>query len=269
MSPESEAAFRLSAFIGVFFVLAVAEALWPRRALEFGRFRWFTNVGLSALNTLLLRLSYFVMPMLGVIAATYAEGFGWGVLPFLGISGWAAIILAFVALDLAVYLQHLAFHAVPALWRLHRVHHADPEIDVSTGIRFHPFEIAISQVWKIAVVLTVGAPALAVILFEVALNATSMFSHSNIRVPLNVDAILRRVIVTPEMHRIHHSTLMHETNSNFGFNFSFWDRLFGTYRPLAERDQMTMPIGLVSYQSEEPIRFFWLLQFPFRRGPEA
>lgn len=269
MSSEGEALLRLSIFLGVFAVLAAAEALWPRRALSFGRVRWIANIGLSALNTALLRLSYFVVPALTVIAAAGAEGQGWGLLPAIGLPYWAATILGLLALDLAVYGQHVAFHFVPALWRLHRVHHADPDFDVSTGIRFHPVEILISQVWKIVVVIALGVPAAAVLVFEIALNATSMFSHSNVRLPTGVDAILRRILVTPDMHRVHHSTAMPETNSNFGFNLSIWDRVFRTYRAQPMHDHTTMAIGLGSYPGEAPTRLPWLLAFPLMRGPAA
>lgn len=269
MSGSEEAFLRLAIFIGVFAVLAAAEAQWPRRALRFGRARWVANVGLSVLNTALLRLSFLAVPALTVLAAVYVERNGWGLLPALGLQGWVAAVFGFIVLDLAIYAQHVAMHFVPAFWRLHRVHHADPDFDVSTAIRFHPVEILLSQVWKIAVVLLIGAPALAVLVFEIALNATSMFSHANLRLPGAVDAFLKWTIVTPDMHRIHHSTVMQETNSNFGFNLSLWDRLFGTYRREPMGEQTTMPIGLQSYRSAEPTRFLWLLRFPFVRGPVA
>jgi sterol desaturase/sphingolipid hydroxylase (fatty acid hydroxylase superfamily) len=262
----SEAALRFAIFAGAFAVLAIAEAVWPRRALVLGRVRWVANLGLSALNTLLLRLSFFAVPALGVLAASYGEGAGLGVLPALGVTGVAAAAVGFLLLDLAIYAQHVAFHFVPGLWRLHRVHHADPEIDVSTGVRFHPVEILISQAWKIAVVLVVGVPAVAVVTFEIALNATSMFSHANLRLPVVLDGALRAVLVTPDMHRIHHSVEASETNSNFGFNLSLWDRLLGTYRGQPMGEQTTMPIGLPSYRGTEPTRFLWLLRFPFVRG---
>lgn len=270
MSAEGEALLRLSIFVGVFAALAGAEAVWPRRRLAYGRAqRWVTNVGLSALNTLLLRLSFFAIPALTVIAAAVVERQGFGLLPMLGLPFWAAAVIGFLVLDLAVYAQHVAVHYIPPLWRLHRVHHADPDFDVSTGIRFHPLEILISQGWKIAVVIAVGAPAAAVLAFEIVLNATSMFNHANLHLPPALDGVLRRAVVTPEMHRIHHSTIERETNSNFGFNLSVWDRLFGTYRAAAERDQATMPIGLASYRDSQPTRIGWLLLFPFARGPAA
>lgn len=270
MSAEGEALLRLSIFVGVFAALAGAEAVWPRRRLAYGRAqRWVTNVGLSALNTLLLRLSFFAVPALTVIAAVVVERQGFGLLPMLGLPFWAAAVIGFLVLDLAVYAQHVAVHYIPPLWRLHRVHHADPDFDVSTGVRFHPLEILISQGWKIAVVIAVGAPAAAVLAFEIVLNATSMFNHANLHLPPALDGVLRRAVVTPEMHRIHHSTIERETNSNFGFNLSVWDRLFGTYRAAAERDQATMPIGLASYRDAAPTRIWWLIRFPFARGPAA
>jgi sterol desaturase/sphingolipid hydroxylase (fatty acid hydroxylase superfamily) len=269
MSGSEEALLRFSIFVGVFFVLAAAETVWPRRALSFGRMRWLANVGLSAFNTVLLRMSFVVVPALVVWAALCVEERGWGLLPALGVSGWAAAVLGFVVLDLAIYGQHVALHHVPVLWRLHRVHHADPDFDVSTGIRFHPVEILLSQVWKILVVLAVGVPAAAVLAFEIALNATSMFSHANLRLPRMLDSALRLAVVTPDMHRVHHSIVTAETNSNFGFNLSLWDRLFGTYRREPMSDQTTMPIGLSSYRDANATHFLWLLRFPFVRGPSA
>lgn len=268
MEAGGEALLRLSIFAGVFGALAALEYAWPRRVPLASRVRrWGTNVGLSALNTLLLRVSFFAVPALGVIAAAFGEARGWGLFPALGAPGLVAAIAGFLLLDLAVYVQHVMFHLVPPLWRIHRVHHADTELDVSTGIRFHPVEILISQAWKIAVVLALGVPVLAVLVFEIALNATSMFSHSNLRIPERVDSLVRRVIVTPDMHRVHHSTVMHEANSNFGFNLSVWDRIFTTYRSRPALDHTTMPLGLASYRDERPQRFLWLLQFPFARGP--
>ncbi len=269
MGGPDEALLRLSIFIGAFGVLAAAEALWPRRAQAFGRLRWIGNIGVSAFNTAMLRLSYFVVPAVTVLAATYSEGRGLGLLPAMGVSGLATAVVGFLLLDLAIYGQHVVLHHVPVLWRLHRVHHADPEFDVSTGIRFHPLEILLSQVWKITVVLAVGIPAVAVLAFEIVLNATSMFSHTNVRLPRGLEAVLRLVLVTPDMHRVHHSTQTKEMNSNFGFNLSLWDRVFGTYRDKPISEQATMPIGLPSYGGADPTRFTWLLRFPFVRGPAA
>lgn len=269
MGGPSEALLRLSIFIGVFVVLAIAEALWPRRTQVLGRVRWIANLGLSVFNTAMLRLTYFAVPALTILAALYVEGKDIGLLPMMGVSHTVAAVIGFLALDLAIYGQHVVLHHVPALWRLHRVHHADPEFDVSTGIRFHPLEILLSQVWKIVVVVALGIPAVAVLAFEIVLNATSMFSHTNVRVPPWIDAALRFVVVTPDMHRVHHSTQTAEMNSNFGFNLSLWDRVFGTYREKPINEQATMPIGLPSYTGAEPTQFVWLLRFPFVRGAVA
>ena len=266
---ENEGLLRFLIFVSVFLVLAVAEALWPRRPVASRARRWSTNIGLVVVNTVVLRLLFLIVPALTVLAAVYVEGRGWGILPALGVSGIAAVAIALVVLDLAIYAQHVAFHFVPAFWRLHRVHHADTEFDVTTGVRFHIGEIFLSQAWKILVVLTVGAPAIAVLVFEIALNATSMFSHSNLHIASGVDRWLRLATVTPEMHRVHHSVVMDETNSNFGFNLSLWDRVFGTYRAASAGDQAVMPIGLESYRGSEPSHFVWLLRLPFARGPRA
>ena len=269
MPAESEGLLRFSIFLGLFAVLATSEAIWPRRAGAPRGSRWVANLSLVALNTLLLRLTSLVVPALPALAALYGGGRGWGLLPALGQSGVLAGVIAFVALDLALYLQHVALHFAPPLWRFHRVHHADTEFDATTGLRFHTIEILLSQVWKITVVLALGAPAVAVVVFEIVLNATSMFSHANVRLPDAVDRVVRLVIVTPDMHRVHHSTLTPEMNSNFGFNFAFWDRLFETYRPAPEGEHATMPIGLASYRGPEPRRLDWMLMFPFLKGASA
>ena len=270
MGVESEALLRLSIFASMFVALALAEIVWPRRQAGAGRaLRWATNLGLLALNTVLLRLSFFLVPALVVLAALFAERNGWGALPALGLTGTVGAVLAFLILDLSIYAQHVAMHKLPALWRLHRVHHADLEFDVTTGLRFHPLEIAVSQVWKIAVVFAVGAPAAAVLVFEIVLNASSMFTHANVRLGAVGDGLIRPFVVTPDMHRIHHSTAMAETDSNYGFNLSLWDRVFGTYRAAPLGDQATMAIGLGSYRGPESARFAWLLAFPFAAGARA
>ncbi len=269
MSGASEIFLRLSIFVGLLVVLAGFEALVPRR-VQAGRVtRWPANVGLSVLNSLMVRLSSSVVPGLSVLAALYGEGQGVGLLPLMGLKGLVAGFAGFVVLDLAIYLQHMAFHYVPLFWKVHRVHHSDTAFDVTTGIRFHPVEMLLSLAWKIAVIMVIGVPAATVLVFEIALNATSMFSHSNMRLPLWLDRAVRQVTVTPDMHRIHHSIERDETDSNFGFNLSVWDRLFGTYRGHSIGNQETMPIGLASYRSAEAARFLWLLKFPFVRGPAA
>lgn len=269
MDVESEGLLRLSVFLSVFVVLAAAEALWPRRPIVTRVQRWSTNIALVVFNTVVLRVLFLIVPALTVLAAVYVEGQGWGLLPALGVTGPAAAAIAFVALDLAIYAQHVAFHFVPAFWRFHRVHHTDTEFDVTTGLRFHIGEILLSQAWKTIVVLALGAPAIVVLAFEIALNATSMFSHSNLHLAGGVDRLLRLVTVTPEMHRVHHSVIAKEMDSNFGFNLSLWDRILGTYRAASSGDQVVMPIGLGSYRGGEPSRFLWVVGFPFAPGPRA
>jgi sterol desaturase/sphingolipid hydroxylase (fatty acid hydroxylase superfamily) len=254
---------RLSIFLSLFALIAVAELAWPRRQPERGQ-RWATNLGLLVMNTGMLRLLSFALPALPVVAAFAAQQWRWGLLPLLGVPDAAAAVIGFVVLDLAVYGQHVAMHFVPALWRMHRVHHADGVFDVTTGLRFHPLEILISQAWKIAVIVAVGLPVAAALVFEIALNAASMFSHANLRLPHTIERALRFVIVTPEMHRVHHSVERDEHDSNFGFNFSLWDRLFATYRATARLPQETMAIGLAGQR--DGASFPTMLRYPFARG---
>lgn len=237
-----EPAIRLAAFFGIFALMATWEAAAPRRVrLHSRRQRWSANLGLVVLNSLLLRL---VFPLAAVGFASFADERGWGLLNNLALPQWAALVFAVVALDFAIYLQHVMFHAVPVLWRLHRVHHADPDFDVTTGARFHPIEIVLSMLIKFSVIAVLGAPAAAVLVFEVLLNATAMFNHANLKLPAGVDTGLRQLLVTPDMHRVHHSTDVAEANSNFGFNLTWWDRLFGTYRAAARLPQESMAIGV-------------------------
>jgi sterol desaturase/sphingolipid hydroxylase (fatty acid hydroxylase superfamily) len=253
---------RLLAFAGLLAVLAIWEVLAPRRHQDLGRrLRWPGNLGVVVLDTLLVRLLF---PTTAIAVALVCEARGWGLLQAVVLPAWAAIPLAILALDLAIYLQHVLFHAVPALWRLHRMHHADQDIDVTTGVRFHPIEILLSMGIKLGVVAALGTPAIAVFAFEVLLNATSMFNHSNVRMPLRLDRVLRWVVVTPDMHRVHHSIVVRETNSNFGFNLPWWDRLFGTYRdqPAAGHDGMT--IGIEQFREPDEQRLDRMLTQPFR-----
>jgi sterol desaturase/sphingolipid hydroxylase (fatty acid hydroxylase superfamily) len=241
-----EPGIRLACFLGIFAVMAVWELLAPRRALsQSKRQRWLNNLGLVVFNTALLRL---VFPLAAVGMATTAELNGWGLFNRVGAPGWLALLASVVILDVAIYLQHVMFHAVPLFWRLHRVHHADLDFDVTTGSRFHPVEILLSMLIKFAAIVLLGPPIVAVVVFEVLLNATAMFNHSNVRLPLVLDALLRWLIVTPDMHRVHHSHLDHETNSNFGFNLSIWDRLFGTYQNQPEEGHEGMVIGLDTFR---------------------
>jgi sterol desaturase/sphingolipid hydroxylase (fatty acid hydroxylase superfamily) len=259
---EHEPRIRLAAFLAVFVAMALWELLAPRRALTVPKaVRWASNLGLVALNTVLLRL---VFPSAAVGAALAAESRDWGVLNQVDLPPWLAVVAAVVVLDLAIYLQHVMVHAVPALWRLHRVHHADLDFDLTTGARFHPIEILLSMVIKLAVVVLVGAPAVAVLVFEVLLNATATFNHSNVRLPAGLDRVMRWVVVTPDMHRVHHSVEDDETNSNFGFNLPWWDRLLGTYRAQPRAGHEAMTIGIRTYR--DPKLCAWLpgmLVLPF------
>jgi sterol desaturase/sphingolipid hydroxylase (fatty acid hydroxylase superfamily) len=253
---------RLAAFSGVFAAMAVWELWLPRRQPTIGRGRrWPANLGVVALDTLIVRILF---PAAAVGVALACEARGWGLLNWLGAPLLISVPVSVLLLDLAIYAQHAMFHHVPALWRLHRMHHADLDIDVTTGVRFHPVEIALSILIKFAVVAALGAPAVAVLAFEVLLNATSMFNHSNVRMPPAVDGIVRRLVVTPDMHRVHHSIIRAETDSNFGFNFPWWDRLFGTYRPEPREGHLGMTIGIEAFRDPAELRLDRMLTQPFR-----
>jgi sterol desaturase/sphingolipid hydroxylase (fatty acid hydroxylase superfamily) len=262
MNANSELFIRVGAAIGIFLALALWELFTPRRALTVGRARrWPSNLGILLLDALLVRL---LIPVAAVGMAVVAAQRGWGLLNITPWPTWLEVLIGFFILDLAIYGQHVAFHKVPILWRLHRMHHADLDIDVSTGLRFHPIEIIISMLIKIAVVVLVGVPALAVLIFEVALNATSMFNHSNAVIPIPLDRIVRLIVVTPDMHRVHHSIKREETDSNFGFNLPWWDRLFGTYRAQPEAGHERMTIGLPIFRDHAELRLDRLITQPFR-----
>src|SRR6056297_615706 len=259
---KTEAGIRLVCFAGVFVVMLAWEVAAPKRRLQIRRpFRWSSNLGLVVLNTILLRL---VAPLGAVGVALIAESRGWGLFQNVDVPAWFAVLASVVLLDLAIYLQHVMFHAVPLFWRLHMVHHADLDFDVTTGLRFHTVEILLSFGIKAGVVLLLGAPAVAVLVFEVLLNATSMFNHSNIRMPAAVDRVLRWLVVTPDMHRVHHSIHARETNSNFGFNLPWWDRLLGTYRDQPTEGHTGMTIGLTDFRDERIAdRLHRMLVLPF------
>jgi sterol desaturase/sphingolipid hydroxylase (fatty acid hydroxylase superfamily) len=255
---------RLATFGGVFIVMAVWELIVPRRKQAIGRgWRWPNNLGVVAANTLLVRILF---PTTVVGLALLAQTRGFGLFNVIAVPAWIGVAASVVILDLAIYLQHVLFHAVPALWRLHRMHHADLEFDVSTGLRFHPIEILLSMLIKFAVVAALGAPALSVLIFEVLLNATSTFNHANVRIPLGIDRVLRWLVVTPDMHRVHHSILARETNSNFGFNLPWWDRLFGTYRPQPAAGHEAMTIGIKQFRDPRELWLDRMLAQPFRGG---
>ena len=264
----SEPAIRLACFVGVFALMAAWEIAAPRRQRSLARSaRWPGNLGMVALDTLLVRI---VLPAAAVGVALHAEAAGWGLLALTPWPYWVKVVAAVIVLDLAIYLQHVLFHAVPTLWRLHRMHHTDLDIDVSTGVRFHPIEILLSLAIKIAVVAGLGAPPVAVLIFEVLLNATSMFNHGNVRMPAPLDAVVRLLVVTPDMHRVHHSVDPRETNSNFGFNFAIWDRLLGTYREAPALGHTGMTIGVSKFRDPGELRLDRLLTQPFRQdtGPQ-
>jgi len=257
-----ESTLRLAIFLGVLALMAIWELAAPRRRQQIPRLlRWSNNLALVVIDTLVLRFSF---PVLAVGLALAAEAKGWGLFQVLALPGWLAVLLAIVALDLVIYLQHVMFHAVPALWRLHRMHHADLEFDVTTGLRFHPLEIMASMAIKLAAVAALGPPAVAVLIFEVVLNATAMFNHSNIRLPLPLDRLLRLAVVTPDMHRVHHSVIPAETNSNFGFNLPWWDRLFGTYRAQPRAGHDGMSIGIEQFRVPRELWLDRMLLQPLR-----
>jgi len=259
---SNEPFVRLIVFGGVLTAMAAWELVAPRRQPKLGRkTRWPGNLGIVVLDTLLVRL---IFPVGAVAVALAGEERGWGLFNAIGIPAWMAVLASVILLDLAIYLQHVLFHAVPALWWLHRVHHADLEFDVTTGVRFHPIEILLSMVIKLGVVTALGVPALAVLIFEVTLNATSMFNHGNVDISHGVERVLRWVVVTPEMHRVHHSVKARETNSNFGFNLPWWDRLFGTYRDQPEAGHLGMTIGIAQYRDPTEQRLDRMLTQPFR-----
>jgi sterol desaturase/sphingolipid hydroxylase (fatty acid hydroxylase superfamily) len=264
----NEPTVRLTAFAVVLAVMVIWEVLAPRRSRPLARRRrWPANLGIVVLNSIIIRLLF---PAAAVGVALTAETQGWGLLHRYDVPSWVAVVAGVVVLDLAIYLQHVMFHAVPALWRLHRMHHADLDIDVTTGARFHPVEIMISMLIKFAAIAALGVPPVAVVLFEVLLNATSMFNHGNVRIPLALEPALRRLVVTPDMHRVHHSIERDETNSNFGFNLSIWDRLFGTYRAQPRAGHQAMAIGIPDFRdAAECNSITGMLAIPFHGGKAA
>jgi sterol desaturase/sphingolipid hydroxylase (fatty acid hydroxylase superfamily) len=259
----NEPLIRLGFFLGLFALTGIWEVLAPRRTLTVSKtLRWASNLGLVVLNTVVLRL---VFPLAGAGMAFFCGDKGWGLLNHFQVSPILAVPLAVIAMDFVIWLQHVMVHAVPALWRLHRVHHADLDFDVTTGTRFHPLEIVLSMLIKFAAIVVLGAPVIAVVIFEVMLNATAMFNHGNIRLPAGLDRWMRWVVVTPDMHRVHHSIEDDESNSNFGFNLTWWDRLFGTYRNQPRAGHIGMTIGIRDHRDpREVARLDGMLLLPFR-----
>jgi sterol desaturase/sphingolipid hydroxylase (fatty acid hydroxylase superfamily) len=258
-----EVPIRLSFFFGVLLLVALWEILAPRRALTVSKMlRWANNLGLVFLNSFVLRLLF---PAAAVGMAAFAAQNGWGVFNYFQVPFAVVVVTSVVALDFIIYLQHIMFHAVPALWRLHRVHHADLDIDVTTGARFHTIEIILSMLIKFATIIVLGPPLVAVVIFEVVLNAMAMFNHGNIRLPLGLDRVLRLLLVTPDMHRVHHSVEDDEANSNYGFNLSLWDRLFGTYRDQPRAGHEAMTIGIHKFRTTKEVSWLpGLLSLPFK-----
>lgn len=259
----NEPAMRLASFVAVFAVIGLWEIAAPRRVLTASKAqRWTSNLGIVVLNSVLLRLAF---PLAAAGMAAFAAANGWGLLNHFPVPLWLAVPIAVMAMDFVIWLQHVMVHAVPALWRLHRVHHADLDYDVTTGARFHPIEIGLSMLIKFATIAVLGPPVVAVVIFEVLLNATAMFNHGNIRIPVGVDRVLRRLVVTPDMHRVHHSVEDDETNSNFGFSLPWWDRMFGTYRAQPRAGHAGMTIGIRGHRNpREVARLDGMLLLPFR-----
>ena len=263
---NNEPIIRLSAFIGIFGLMALLEIWLPRRArskidgkpVKAGR--WLSHGALTIVNSVTLRL---IFPAAAVGTAAYAEANGWGLFNVFDAPLVIAFAISFLILDFSVWLEHWASHKLPILWRIHKMHHADVDLDVTSALRFHPLEIILSMVWKAAIVVALGAPAFAVLLFEVVLNGMAMFNHSNVKLPLALDRIIRPIFVTPDMHRIHHSVHSIETDSNYGFNFAFWDRIFKTYTADPKDGQENMTIGLNEHQNRKPVNLLWSLVLPF------
>ncbi len=258
---ENEIAIRLGFFVGIFVFMASWELIAPRRDLSTSKaLRWFTNIGIVVINTIVVRL-FFSAAAVGFAVLTAQNS--WGVLNQVAWFPCLEGLLSVIVLDFIIYLQHVMFHAIPVLWRLHMVHHADLDLDVTSGARFHPIEIVLSMGIKLASIVLIGASAEAVVIFEVLLNVTAMFNHSNVRIPKQLDQLLRWIIVTPDMHVIHHSVNREETNRNFGFNLPWWDRLLGTYLPEPQKGYMGMTIGLEQFRNPERLSLVKILMLPF------
>mgnify|MGYP001808005642 FL=1 len=258
-----EAAIRMSFFLGVFALMAFWEVLSPRRRPVLSKMlRWGNNLGLVIFNSILLR---FIFPAAAVGVAALASEQGWGLLNYYPLPLWLSLAISLFVMDFVIYLQHILMHAVPILWRLHRVHHADLDYDVTTGARFHPIEIILSMLIKFVTIVALGPTIVAVVIFEIVLNAMAMFNHANVRLPLRMDHVLRQLIVTPDMHRVHHSVDYDEANSNFGFNLAFWDRWFGTYRDQPRAGHEQMIIGIQNYRTPGEVTWIHgILWLPFR-----
>lgn len=267
IAQSTEVMIRLGCFVGIIGILATLEANFPRRHRRIARAqRWPSNLAVSALNQIFTRL---ILPVSAIALAMEAQANDWGILGQISLAHSVKIFAAILILDLAIYLQHVVFHAVPILWRFHQMHHADMEVDVTTGVRFHPLSVLLSGAIKLAVVLVIGAPPAAVLAFEILLNASSLFNHSNIRIPAAIERTLRLVIVTPDMHRVHHSSDARETNRNFGFNFPWWDRLFHTYTAQPAGGHASMVLGVERFRQMKELRLDRMLSQPFRNESDS
>ncbi len=253
---------RLVTFASVLIIMALTEAYLPRRKRTLKRSeRWLTNLTLSVVNIFALKL---LGPITAIAVANYVVAHDIGLLSFLSLPLWLSVVLGVIVLDMAIYAQHVASHKFPLLWRFHKVHHADPDIDVTTGIRFHPVEALFSMLYKCLIIIILGPLPIAVFVFEVLLNASAMFNHANTKLPLRLDNFIRKLIVTPDMHRVHHSTIWQETDSNYGFFLSIWDRLFKTYTAQPQKGHNEMVIGLEEFQTQSPVNLLWNLKLPFK-----
>ncbi len=262
---HDEAVLRLSFFLGIFLSVAVLERCFPRRAPAPGRgARWLGNLSLVLIDSVCARLLFLLLGSGTVALAWLVEQWGWGLLQQWDMPWPWTVLLGVLLMDLVIYWQHRLFHAVPLLWRLHRVHHADHDLDVSSALRFHPLEILLSLLIKMSCIVLFGVPALAILVFEVLLNGMAMFNHANLHIPTSLDRILRWLLVTPDVHRIHHSIHAEELNSNYGFNILWWDRLFGSYRAHPRDGQRRMRIGLATWQQAPTWRLSWMLSCPWK-----
>ena len=262
---QNETYVRLTFFFGILTIIAVWEFFSPRRKLNESKLlRWVNNLGLVVFNSFISKL---VFPIAAVGIAHEAANSDWGILHYLPISYWQGVFISIILLDLVIYIQHVMFHSLPLLWRLHRVHHADLDYDVTTGARFHTIEILLSMIIKFIAIVLIGAPATGVIMFEIILNGMAMFNHGNIRLPSKIDSFIRTIFVTPDMHRVHHSILADETNSNFGFNLSIWDKTFGTYKKEPDKGHENMTIGIDLYRDRKECTFITgMLMMPFYKN---
>ena len=262
--------FRFGLFAAIFLIMAIAETLMPRRERRFARpRRWFVNLGMLLLDFLAVSAVTLVIPVTAIIAALWTAENGWGLLNMVEWPVWLEWLIAVAVLDWVIWAQHLATHKIPILWRIHRVHHSDLEMDASTAVRFHPLEIVFSVFVKVAAILVLGPAALAVVIFEALVNGSALFNHANFNLPTSLDAIVRRIFVTPDMHRVHHSVHVKETDSNYGFFLSIWDQIFGTYIAQPRDGHDKMAIGLNEWQDNRPNRLDWALLLPFRSPPKS